>query len=154
LAGFDASARQEMRSLSKKLRIPFPFFRASAATIVALAALLSLDQASASRERSDRVTEVIVLSMNRPGNPDDQNVLIRAARSLRRMKGVDHVHIGRALPGGRVQGEHSFDVAIVITFKNRFAWERFERNDQFQRLMDAALRPLVRRSIVYNFTSE
>ena len=122
--------------------------------MIACASLLCVHASNGSPDRAGRVTEVIIFSLNRPGNTDDQNVLIRAARSLRRAKGVDHFHIGRSLPGPLVAGEQAFDVALVITFKNRAAWEKFERNENFRRLINGALRPLVRRSFVYNFASE
>jgi hypothetical protein len=63
------------------------------------------------------------------------------------------VWVGRSLPVERPV-EQSFDVGVVITFKNAGALKKFERNQRHQQIIETALRPLVRRYIVYNFSSE
>jgi hypothetical protein len=121
--------------------------------IFALVAALSLPSIEAGPRRSGQITHVVLFWLKRPGNVDDQNVLIRAARSFRRIKGVSDVWVGRSLPVERPV-EQSFDVGVVITFKNAGALKKFERNQRHQQIIETALRPLVRRYIVYNFSSE
>jgi len=121
--------------------------------IFALIAAFSLAPVEAAPGRSGQITHVILFWLKRPGNVDDQNVLIRASRSFRRIKGVSDVRVGRSLP---VEGpvDQSFDVGLVITFRDVRALKKFERNERHQQVVEAALRPLVRRYIVYNFGSE
>jgi hypothetical protein len=121
--------------------------------IFALVAVLSLPSIEAGPRGSGQITHVVLFWLKRPGNVDDQNVLIRAARSFRRIKGVSDVWVGRSLPVERPV-EQSFDVGVVITFKNAGALKKFERNQRHQQIIETALRPLVRRYIVYNFSSE
>jgi len=45
-------------------------------------------------------------------------------------------------------------VGAVITFKDARALKKFERDQRHQQLVEAVLRPLVRRYIVYNFSNE
>ena len=103
--------------------------------------------------RSGQISHVVLFWLKRPGNVDDQNVLLRAARSFRRIKGVSDVRVGRSLPVARPV-EQSFDIGLVITFKDAGALKKFERNQRHQQVVEAALRPLVRRYIVYNFSNE
>ena len=138
------------RNGSKMSAAPaFSIRLASWLTIFALAAVLSLRSLEAAPRRNGRITHVVLFWLKRPGNVDDQNVLIRAVRSFRRMKGISEVRVGRSLPV-----EQSFDVGVVITFKNAGALKKFERNQRHQQIIETALRPFVRRYIVYNFSSE
>ena len=121
--------------------------------IFVLAAALSLASVQAAPGRSGQISHVVLFWLKRPGNVDDQNVLLRAARSFRRIKGVSDVRVGRSLPVARPV-EQSFDIGLVITFKDAGALKKFERNQRHQQVVEAALRPLVRRYIVYNFSNE
>ena len=69
------------------------------------------------------------------------------------MKGVTEVCVGRSLPVERPV-EQPFDIGVVMTFKDVRALKKFETNQRHQQLVEAALRPLVRRYIVYNFSNE
>ena len=64
--------------------------------------------------------------LKRPGNADDQNVLLRALRTLRRFRGVNDMRVGRALPVDRPGLEQSFDLGVVVIFRDREALEKFE----------------------------
>ena len=92
--------------------------------------------------------------LKRPGNVDDQNYLLRALRTLRRVRGINEVRFGRPLPGYRPSLEESFDLGVVVIFRNREALEKFQRDQQPEKAIDAMLRPLVRRYSVYNFVNE
>ena len=92
--------------------------------------------------------------LKRPGNVDDQNFLLRALRTLRRVRGVNEVRFGRPLPGYRPSLEESFDLGVVVIFRNREALGKFERDQRREPAIDAMLRPLVRQYTVYNFVNE
>src|SRR5881392_3033899 len=110
--------------------------------------------AQAAATRSGQVTHVMLFWLKRPGNVDDQNFLRRALRSLRRVRGVNDVRVGRSLPVARPGLEQSFDLGVVMTFRDREALEKFERDQRREQAIDAMLRPLVRQYIVYNFVNE
>jgi Stress responsive A/B Barrel Domain len=92
--------------------------------------------------------------LNRPGNINDQNFLLRGLRSIRRVRGVNDVRIGRSLSIHRAGAEQSFDLGAVVIFRDREALEKFERDPRRRAALDAVLQPLVRRYIVYNLTTE
>jgi hypothetical protein len=110
--------------------------------------------AQAVATRSGQVTRVMLFWLKRPGNVDDQNYLLRALRTLRRARGVNEVRFGRPLPVDRPNVERSFDLGVVMTFRDREALEKFERDQQRKHAIDAMLGPLVRQYIVYNFVNE
>jgi Stress responsive A/B Barrel Domain len=110
--------------------------------------------AQAAPARSGQVTHVMLFWLKRPGNVDDQNLLLRALRALRRVRGVNEVRVGRSLPVARPGLEQSFDLGAVMTFRDREALEKFERDQRRGQAIDAMLQPLVRQYIVYNFVNE
>ena len=130
-------------------------FRMRGAIFLSCIALsLASTSAQAAAARSGQVTHVMVFWLKRPGNVDDQNFLLRALRTLRRARGVNDMRVGRALPGDWPDVEQSFDLGVVMTFRDREAFEKFERDQRREQAIDAMLRPLVRRYTVYNFVNE
>ena len=110
--------------------------------------------AQAAATRSGQITHVMLFWLKRPGNVDDQNFLRRALRTLRRARGVNDVRVGRPMLVDRPSEEQSFDLGVVMTFRDRQALEKFERDQRREQALDAMLRPLVRRYTVYNFVNE
>src|SRR5437660_11333067 len=131
------------------------FFRMRIAMFLTCIALaLAPTGAQAVATRSGQVTHVMLFWLKRPGNVDDQNYLLRALRTLRRVRGVSDVRVGRPLLVDRPGLEESFDLGVVMTFRDREALEKFEHDPRREPAMQAMLRPLVRRYTVYNFVNE
>jgi hypothetical protein len=122
--------------------------------LICVAFSLSSSDAPAANARSGQVTHVMLFWLKRPGNVDDQNVLLRGLRTLRRFRGVNDVRVGRPLPRDRPGLEQSFDLAVVVIFRDREALEKFEHDPRRGGALDAMLQSLVRRYIVYNFANE
>jgi len=122
--------------------------------LIFLALFLTSSNAQAANARSGQVTHVMLFWLKRPGNVDDRNVLVRGLRALRRVRGVNDVRVGRPLPGDRPGLEQSFDLGVVVIFRDREALEKFERDPRRRGALDAMLQPLVRRYTVYNFANE
>jgi hypothetical protein len=122
--------------------------------LTCLALSLAPAGAQAVATRSGQVTHVMLFWLKRPGNVDDQNYLLRALRTLRRARGVNDMRVGRSLPLDRPSVEQSFDLGVVMTFRDREALEKFERDRQREQAINAMLGPLVRQYTVYNFVNE
>jgi hypothetical protein len=122
--------------------------------LTCIALFLAPAGAQAIATRSGQVTHVMLFWLKRPGNVDDQNYLLRALRTLRRARGVNDMRVGRSLPVDRPSVEQSFDLAVVMIFRDREALEKFERDQQRKQAIDAMLGPLVRQYTVYNFVNE
>jgi Stress responsive A/B Barrel Domain len=131
------------------------FFRIRVAlSLCCIAFSLASTGVQAAAPRSGQVTQVMLFWLKRPGNVDDQNYLMRALRTLRRVRGINEVRFGRPLPVYRPSLEESFDLGVVVIFRKREALEKFQRDQQPEKVIDAMLRPLVRRYTVYNFVNE
>jgi len=122
--------------------------------LTCIALSLAATGAQAVATHSGQVTHVMLFWLKRPGNVDDQNYLRRALRTLRRARGVNDIRVGRPLLVDRPGVEQSFDLGVVITFRDREALEKFERDPRREQAIDAILRPLVRQYTVYNFVNE
>ena len=122
--------------------------------LICLAFFLTSSHTHAASARSGQVSHVMLFWLKRPGNADDQNVLLRGLRTLRRVRGVNDVRLGRPLPVDQPGLEQSFDLCAVVIFRDREALEKFERDPRRRGALDAMLQPLVRRFIVYNFANE
>jgi Stress responsive A/B Barrel Domain len=121
--------------------------------LICLAVSLTSSNAQAASARSGQATHVMLFWLKRPGNVDDHNVLLRGFRTLRRIRGVSDVRVGRPLPIDRPGVEQSFDLGVVMIFRDREALEKFER-DPRREALNPMIEPLVRRYIVYNFANE
>jgi hypothetical protein len=122
--------------------------------LIFLALCLSSCNAHAANARSGQVTHVMLFWLKRPGNVDDQNVLRRGLRTLRRFRGVNDVRFGRSLSVDRLSLEQSFDLGVVVVFRDREAFEKFEHDPWRGGAINGMLRPLIRRYVVYNFANE
>ena len=131
------------------------FFRMRAPIfLICLCLSLTSSNAQAANAHSGHVTHVMLFWLKRPGNVDDQNVLLRGLRTLRRVRGVNDVRLGRPLPVEGPDPEQSFDLGVVVIFRDREALEKFERDPRRRGALDGTLRQFVRRYIVYNFANE
>lgn len=99
---------------------------------------------------SPSVTHVVLMWLKHPGSGADRAQLIRAAHSLRMIPGVMRVEVGRVVPALPPGVDRSFDLGVVITFRDRFALQRYEKDPRHPEAMRRYLRPLVRRYEVYN----
>jgi len=122
--------------------------------LICLAFSLSSSNAPAANARSGEVIHVMLFWLKRPGNVDDRNVLLRGLRTLRRVRGVTELRVGRPLPGDRPGLEQSFDLGLIVVFRDREALEKFEQDPRRRGVLDAMLQPLVRRYTVYNLANE
>src|SRR5437899_11433973 len=126
------------------------FFRMRIAMfLTCIAVSLAPTGAQAVAVRSGQVTRVMLFWLKRPGNADDQNFLRRALRTLRRARGVNDMRVGRPLLADRPSAEQSFDLGVVMTFRDREALAKFERDQQREQALDVMLRQLLLRYIVY-----
>src|SRR5207237_9318580 len=116
------------------------FFRMRIAMLLTcIAVSLAPTGAQAVATRSGQVTHVMLFWLKRPGNVDDQNFLRRALRTLRRARGVNDVRVGRPMLVDRPSEEQSFDLGVVLTFRDRHALEMLGRDQRRELVSDAMI---------------
>lgn len=99
------------------------------------------------------MTRVVLVWLKRPESSADRAQVVRAAHSLRMVPGVLRVETGRALPPLGPGVDRSFDLGVVITFRDRAALQHYEKDPRHLAAIRGYLRPLVRRYDVFNLSS-
>lgn len=99
-----------------------------------------------------KVQQVVLLWLKHPGRASDRAQVIRAAHSLHRVPGVIAVQAGRSIPDLHPAPPSDFDLAVVITFRDRAALQRYQRDPRYLGATRHYLPPRVRRYEVYNLT--
>jgi len=117
-------------------------------------ATIALPGAELFAAKKSEVSHVAFIWLKRPGNIADQQLLIRAAKSFRKIRGVVRVDAGAGMPIARPGIEQPFDVGAVIVFRDRGALENYERNPRHLVAMREILQPLAKRYVIYNFSND
>lgn len=91
------------------------------------------------------VDHAVLMWLKDPTSSADRTQLLRAAHSLRMMPGVVAVKTGRTMALPATVRDRSYDLAVVITFRDRAALQRYEQNPRQAAAMERYLRPLVQR---------
>lgn len=99
------------------------------------------------------VQHIVLMWLVHPGSAADRAQLLRAARSLQMVPGVLRVETGRGVPLPNAEADRDFDLGVAITFRDRAALQRYERDPRRADAMQRYLRPLVRRYIIYNLNT-
>jgi len=124
--------------------------RLDAATVLAICFAVFFAACSTIPAPSPTVTRVVLVWLRHPGDPAARAQLIRVAQSLQMIPGVLRVETGRPVPGLGPDADRSFDLGVLITFRDRAALQRYEKDPHHLEAIRRYLRPLVRRYEVFN----
>jgi Stress responsive A/B Barrel Domain len=147
-----AADLSEIRGLKREMR---PARRESQTALGPLALLLLwpaifLAACSTAPMPPPTVTHVVLLWLKHTHRATDRDKIVRMAHSLRRIPGVLQVEAGRSIGLVGPNPPRDFDLGVVITFRDRAALQRYERDPRHREAMRRYLDPLVRRYEVYN----
>lgn len=117
-------------------------------------ATISLPGAELFAGRKNEVSHVAFVWLKRPGNVVDQQLLIRASKRFRKIRGVVRVDAGTGMPITRPGIDQSFDVGVVIVFRDRGALENFEKTPRHLAAIREVMQPLAKRYVIYNFSND
>ena len=101
-----------------------------------------------------KVNHVVVCWLKDPGDVQQRRELIETTKMFRELPGVEYVGAGTALPSTRPVVDRSYDVAIVMRFKDRKSLEQYQQSKIHLIAVERTLKPLVARYVVYDFESE
>ena len=104
--------------------------------------------------RPPKVNHVVVCWLKDPGDAEQRHELIEATKMFKELPGVEYVGAGTALPSTRPVVDRSYDVAIVMRFKDRKSLEQYQQSKIHRIAVERTLKPLVARYVVYDFESE
>ena len=77
---------------------------------------------------------------------------MRAARSLHRIPGVLRVEVGRSVPSVPPGVDRSFDLGVLMTFRDEAALNRYRQDPRYRKAMHYYLRSLVRHYEAYDLS--
>jgi hypothetical protein len=98
-----------------------------------------------------QVTHVVVVWLKDPGNEQQREKLIDLSKSFKAIPGVVNVSAGRTLPSTRPAVETTYDIAIVMKFKDRQALKDYATHPMHVEATEKFVKPLVERFVIYDF---
>lgn len=97
------------------------------------------------------VYHVILCWLKDPGNDSNREKLIRQTRQLESIPDVISIKVGEMLPSQRPIVDNTYDIGIIMSFKDQKAMNRFLDNPIHQEASQKVLIPLTSKVIVYDF---
>lgn len=120
--------------------------------ILALAALLSSCGTIAPPAKSGTVDHVVMFWQKNPGNQQDRKKITDAIERLRVIEGVKFLDYGTAVPSDRPVVDDSFDIALLVRFKDVKSLHAYEADPRHMKEVNEVLLPLTKKVQVYDFT--
>lgn len=97
------------------------------------------------------VTHVVVCWLKNPGDAAAREQLISDSKSFKEIPGIIDVSAGVILPSTRPAVDSTFDVAIVMKFKDQQALESYGKHPLHLSAMQRTLKPLVAKYVIYDY---
>jgi hypothetical protein len=97
------------------------------------------------------IVHVVVVWLKEPGNGEHRTKMIETARSLKSIPGILDIQVGTTLPSERPIVDATFDVAIVITFKDEPSLRAYDPHPKHVQAVQNVLQPLAQKVVIYDF---
>ena len=85
-----------------------------------------------------------------PGDQKTINQIVEVSKGFSAIPGVEGVTVGGVVESERAVVDSSFDVALIITFKDTQAMAAYVDHPLHQKAVKEVFEPLVRRIVVYD----
>lgn len=121
-----------------------------AAVILVLYAGVSCQHLQESSTRN-AAHHIVICWLKEPGDMDARRQVMDASFELAEIPGVINVRAGSVLPDTRPTVDSTFDVALVITFKDEQSLREYVNHPIHKNAVETAIKPLVSRYIAYDF---
>jgi hypothetical protein len=100
------------------------------------------------------VSHVVVCYLKNKGSDADRQRLIKAAADIRRIPGIYDIAVGTVLPSDRPVVVSDFDVAFVMTFRDKAALDAYEAHPDHVKAVNDILKPLTSKIVVYDIVNQ
>jgi hypothetical protein len=97
------------------------------------------------------VTHVVVCWLKDPGNAAARQQLIDDSRGFAKIPGIVSVSAGEPILSTRPAVDSSFDVAIVMKFKDQPSLNRYASHPLHVQAVERTLKPLVAKYVIYDY---
>jgi len=123
--------------------------------IVCLAAIAGAAGCCASPGRQPAtvspVQHVVIFWLKNPGDQAARRQIVETSKTFTEIPGVLEVRAGTVVPSERPIVDSSFDVAILMTFKDAASMTAYLDDPIHQKAMKDVLTPHVKKILVYDF---
>jgi len=100
------------------------------------------------------VTHVVFIWLYDRADHTAQNEVVMAGRKLEKISGVQKVIGGVVLPTNKPSVDNSFDVALVMTFRNESDLNRYLQDPGYLAIKKNILDRYARKFLVYDFIAQ
>lgn len=100
------------------------------------------------------VNHIVIAWLKQPGDVEARKRFIETTKGFAKLPGVIGHRVGLVLPSDRKVADSSFDIAVVITFKDKEALAAYLEHPEHKKGLDEVLKPLVEKVVVYDFVSQ
>jgi len=121
-----------------------------AGLLILLSVTLSVGADSVPDSSSGHVSHIVIRWLKKPGDIEARRQFVDVTKSFANLPGVVDHKVGVVLPSDRKVVDSSFDVATVITFKNRKSLQAYLDHPRHKTAVKEMLKPLVEKIIVYD----
>lgn len=132
--------------------------KAIAILVLAAFSLMSLPNCASARKRAPKKPElehIVLVWLKRPGNEADRATLVAVAKDLeRRIPEIKRLTVGRPLKSVRPIVDDSFDIGLVMRFKDSAAMDAYAKNPIHEKAAQELLLPLAKKVVVYDVLAE
>jgi len=118
--------------------------------LILLSVTLSVGADSVRESSSGHVSHVVIGWLKKSGDVEARKHFVEVTKSFANLPGVVDHKVGVVLPSDRKVVDSSFDVATVITFKNRKSLQAYLNHPRHKKAVKEMLKPLVEKIIVYD----
>lgn len=96
------------------------------------------------------IEHVVVFWLKQPGDAEARQKIIETSHEFRSIPGVLRVEAGHMIPSPRANVDKTFDVAVVMLFKDQQSLEAYQVHPRHKAML-AEVGPLVERTVAYDF---
>ncbi len=121
---------------------------------ITLLGFLCLSVTSVSAKENQKITHVVMVWLNQPGNKADRTAFIKASEELNNLPGIISRHVGVVSPSDRSIVDDTFDVAVTVTMNSKAALKAYLNNPKHKKILREKIKPLTKRVVAYDFISQ
>jgi hypothetical protein len=120
-----------------------------------LTLVLALLLTACASPRPGAIDHAVFVWLKRPGNTADRAALVAATKQLQKTTGlIASFQHGSAIPSDRPVVDDSFDLALLMRFKDQRALTAFETHPAHLEAKKDLLQPLARKIVIYDIALE
>lgn len=102
--------------------------------------------------RAGEVEHVVLVWLKEPGNASQRAQLVETTKTFAAIPGVKSVSSGVPLASDRKVVDDSFDLGLVIRFRDQAALAAYETHPVHAKAVKEVLLPVTKKLVVYDFT--